>query len=171
MTPPTSSRPSTAGSSVATTCVGDRLHASTGTWTRRHGVLGSTYRSLRHATGEGHLGDLERIDVVGLDTGVGTCVVRVIADRRRERRARGVAGAAVGGVTTAGAVVGAVVLGPWLLLVAPATVAVGAGIAVSGRRRARTRRRARSTACSTASSTATGRPGSCPTSPGRALGR
>ena len=115
----------------------DRLHASTGTWTRRRGVLGSTYRSLRHATGEGHLGDLERIDVIGLDTGVGTCVVRVIADRRRERRARGVAGATVGGVTTAGAVVGAVVLGPWLLLVAPATVAVGAGIAVSGRRRAR----------------------------------
>jgi hypothetical protein len=115
----------------------DRLHATAGTWTRRRGVLGSAYRSLRHATGEGYLGELERIDVVGLDTGVGTCVVRVIADRRRERRARGVAGAAVGGVTTAGAVVGAVVLGPWLLLVAPATVAVGTGIAVTGRRRAR----------------------------------
>jgi hypothetical protein len=115
----------------------DRLHATTGTWTRRRGILGTTYRSLRHATGEGHLGDLERIDVVALDTGAGTCVVRVIADRRRERRARGVAGAAVGGVTTVGAVVGAVALGPWLLLAAPATVAVGTGIAVSGRRRAR----------------------------------
>src|SRR5204863_283752 len=89
------------------------------------------------ATGEGFLGDLERIDVVALDTGAGTCVVRVVADRRRDRRTRGVAGAAVGGAATAGAVVGAVALGPWLLLAAPATVAIGAGIAVSGRRRAR----------------------------------
>jgi hypothetical protein len=115
----------------------DRLHPPTGTWTRRRGLLGSTYRSLRHVTGEGYLGDLERIDIVALDTGAGTCVVRVIADRRRERRVRGVAGATVGGVTTAGAVVGAVALGPWLLLAAPATVAVGAGIAAGGRRRAR----------------------------------
>jgi hypothetical protein len=115
----------------------DRLHATTGTWTRRRGVLGSTFRSLRRVTGEGYLGDLQRIDVVGLDTGTGTCVVRVIADRRRERRARGAAGAAVGGVATAGAVVGALALGPWLLLIAPATVAVGAGVAVTGRRQAR----------------------------------
>ena len=90
----------------------DRLHATTGTWTRRRGVLGSTFRSLRRVTGEGYLGDLQRIDVVGLDTGTGTCVVRVIADRRRERRVRGAAGAAVGGVATAGAVVGALALGP-----------------------------------------------------------
>jgi hypothetical protein len=115
----------------------DRLHAATGTWTRRRGVLGTTFRSLRRVTGEGYLGDLERIDVVALDTGTGTCIVRVIADRRRERRARGAAGAAVGGVATAGAVVGALVLGPWLLVVAPATVAVGAGVAVTGRRQAR----------------------------------
>src|SRR4029077_9103498 len=73
----------------------DRLHATTGTWTRRRGVLGSAFRTLRHATGEGYLGDLERIDVVALDTGAGTCVVRVFADRRRERRTRGAAGAAV----------------------------------------------------------------------------
>src|SRR5262245_40153397 len=45
----------------------DRLHATTGTWTRRRGVLGTTFRSLRRVTGEGYLGDLERIDVVGLD--------------------------------------------------------------------------------------------------------
>jgi hypothetical protein len=115
----------------------DRLHDHTAAWTRRRGILGTTFRTLRHATGEGYLGDVERIDAVALDTGTGTCIVRVIADRRRERRTRGVTGAAVGGVTTAGAIVGAVAFGPWLLLVAPATVAVGAGIAASGRRNAR----------------------------------
>jgi hypothetical protein len=114
----------------------DRLRAHSGTWTRRRGLLGTAFRSLRHATGEGFLGDLERIDAVALDTGTGTCVVRVMADRRRDRRSRGVAGAAVGTAATAGAVVAAVAIGPWLVLAAPATVAVGTGIAVSGRRRA-----------------------------------
>jgi hypothetical protein len=115
----------------------DRLREHTAAWTRRRGILGATFRALRHATGEGYLGDIERIDAVALDTGTGTCVVRVTADRRRDRRTRGVAGAAVAGVTTAGAIVGAVALGPWVLLAAPATVAAGAGIAASGRRRAR----------------------------------
>jgi hypothetical protein len=115
----------------------DRLHEHTAAWSRRRGILGTTFRTLRHTTGEGYLGDIERIDAVALDTGTGTCVVRITADRRRERRTRGVAGAAIGGVTTAGAIVGAVALGPWMLLAAPATVAVGAGIAAGGRRRAR----------------------------------
>jgi hypothetical protein len=73
----------------------DRLHATTGTWTRRRGVLGSTFRSLRRVTGEGYLGDLQRIDFVGLDTGAGTCVVRRAGDRRpssRAARPRGAAG-------------------------------------------------------------------------------
>ena len=74
----------------------DRLRDGRGTWTRRRGVVGSTFRSLRHVTGEGYLGDLQRIDVVALDSGTGTCVVRVAADRRRERRVRSATGAAVG---------------------------------------------------------------------------
>jgi hypothetical protein len=115
----------------------DRLRGGAGSWSRRRGVLGSTYRSLRRATGEGYLGDLERIDVVAIDSGAGTCVVRVAADRRGERRVRTVTGAAVGTVATASAVVGALALGPFLLLTAPVTVAAGAGIAVSGRHRAR----------------------------------
>ena len=50
---------------------------------------------------------------------------------------RNATGAAVATVATAGAVVGAVVVGPLLLLAAPVTVAAGAGIAATGRRRAR----------------------------------
>lgn len=115
----------------------DRLRDGVGTWSRRPGLVGSTFRSLRRVTGEGYLGDLERIDVLAVDSGSGTCVVRVAADRRRERRARGAAGAAVATVTTAGAVAGAAALGPLLLLVAPVTVAAGAGIAAGGRARAR----------------------------------
>ena len=42
---------------------------ATATWSRRRGVVGSTFRSLRQATGEGYLGDLERIDVMALDSG------------------------------------------------------------------------------------------------------
>jgi hypothetical protein len=115
----------------------DRLRGGAGSWSRRRGVVGTTFRNLRQVTGEGYLGDLERIDIVALDSGAGTCLVRVAADRRSERRVRGVTGAAVGTVATAGAVVGALALGPFLLLTAPVTVAAGAGIAVSGRRRAR----------------------------------
>ena len=141
----------------------DRLHPTTGSWTRRRGILGTTYRSLRHATGEGHLGDLERIDVVALDTGAGTCVVRVIADRRRERRARGVAGAAVGGVATVGAVVGAVGSGPgccWPRRLPSPSAPGSPSAAAAGRDGSR----ARSTESSTASSTASGRRGWRPTS-------
>lgn len=115
----------------------DRLHGGAGTWTRRRGVVGSTFRSLRRVTGEGYLGDLERIDVVAVECGAGTCVVRVAADRRHERRVRGATGAAVATVTTMGVVVGAVAVGPLLLLAAPVTVAAGTGIAARGRHRAR----------------------------------
>jgi hypothetical protein len=115
----------------------DRLRDGAGSWSRRPGLVGSTFRSLRKVTGEGYLGDLERIDVVAVDSGTGTCLARVAADRRRERRVRGAAGAAVATVTTAGAVVGALALGPLVLLALPATVASGAGVAVGGRSSAR----------------------------------
>jgi hypothetical protein len=115
----------------------DRLHAGGGTWTRRRGVVGSVCRTMRQVTGEGLLGDLARIDATAVDSGTGSCVVRVTADRRRERRLRGAAGAAVAGATTAGAVVGAVLLGPLALLAAPVSLLAGTGIALGGRRRAR----------------------------------
>ena len=116
----------------------DRLRDGAGTWSRRRGMLGSVFRSLRQATGEGGLGDLDRIDVAAVDCGEGSCVVRVAADRHRERRVRAAAGAAVATVTTAGVVVAAaLVASPVLLAAAPVTaVAAGAGVAATGRRRA-----------------------------------
>jgi len=115
----------------------DRLREADGVWSRRRGLVGSMFRNVRQALGEGYLGDLDRIEAAVRDTGAGTCVVRVVADLSDERRNRGAAGAVVGGAATAGAVVGALALGPWLLLVTPVTAAIGAGIATSGRRRAR----------------------------------
>lgn len=115
----------------------DRVRGGTGTWTRRRGIVGSTFRTIRHVTGEGYLGDLARIDVTAVDCGDGSSVVRVAADRRRERVARGAAGAAVATATTAGAVVAAALLGPVVLLAAPVSVVAGTGIALGGRRRAR----------------------------------
>jgi hypothetical protein len=115
----------------------DRVRGGSGSWTRRRGVIGSTFRTIRHVTGEGYLGDLAKIDVTAVDCGEGACVVRVAADRRRERRIRGAAGATVATVTAAGAVVGAALLGPVVLLAAPVSVVAGTGIAVGGRRRAR----------------------------------
>jgi hypothetical protein len=115
----------------------DRLHGGDGAWSRRRGIVGSTMRSIRRATGEGYLGDLERIDVAVRATGTGTSLVRVAADRRAERRVRGATGVAVGTAGTTGAVLVALVLGPVLLVAAPVTVAAGAGVAATGRRRAR----------------------------------
>ena len=75
----------------------DRLRDGRGEWSKRTGLVGTTIRTIRHATGEGHLGDLQRIAATARDTGTGTCVVRVEADRRRDRTVRVASGVAVGG--------------------------------------------------------------------------
>lgn len=111
----------------------DRLRDGKAVWRRRSGVLGATFRTLRHATGEGHLGEVRRIDAAAVDTGSGTSVVRITADRRRDRVVR----AGVGGVVAvfgAGAVVGlAAVTAPVALVAAPIALAAGAGLAATGR--------------------------------------
>ena len=73
----------------------DRLRIGHGVWRKRPGVVAATFRTVRHATGEGHLGEVRRIEARAVDTGTGTCVVRIAADRKRDRRVRGAAGAVV----------------------------------------------------------------------------
>ena len=114
----------------------DRLRDGNGEWSKRSGVVSAALRTVRHVTGEGQLGDMERIAATARDTGVGTCVVRISADRRRDRTMRVASGVAVGGVATAGVVSVALVTAPLVLLVTPIAVAAGCGLAATGRRRA-----------------------------------
>ena len=114
----------------------DRLRDGRGSWSRRRGLIGRTYRTVRHATGEGHLGELARVEAVVCDTGVGTCMVRVAADRRRDRRVRGAIGTAIAGVGAAMVVAGAAAAGPLVLLAAPVAAGIGASIAGTGRAQA-----------------------------------
>ena len=114
-----------------------RLRDGRGEWTKWTGLVGTTLRTVRHATGEGYLGDLQRIVATVRDTGNGTCVVRVEADRRRDRTARVASGVAVGGAAAAGVVGVALVTAPLVLLAAPVAIAAGCGIAATGRGRAK----------------------------------
>ncbi len=111
----------------------DRLRGDHGVWRKRRGVVAATFRTVRHATGEGHLGEVRLIEARAIDTGTGTCVVRVAADRGRDRRVRGVAGAVVAALGT-GVIVGiAAVTAPLMLAVTPLAVLAGAGLAATGR--------------------------------------
>ena len=90
----------------------DRLREDRGEWSKRTGVVGAAIRTIRGVTGEGRLGDLRRVAATARDTGTGTCVVRVEADRRHDRSVHAAAGAVVAGAGTAGVVAVAVVAAP-----------------------------------------------------------
>jgi hypothetical protein len=96
-----------------------------------------TVRTIRNATGEGKLGDFERINADARDTGDGSSVVRITIDRRANRRFAGGGGTviALGGMT--GVAVVAVAATPVVLLAMPAAIAAGVGVAMNGRKRAR----------------------------------
>lgn len=114
----------------------DRLRGGRGVWRRRTGVLGATFRTVRRVTGEGQLGDLARVEATAVDTGSGTCAVRVTADRRRERTLRAAFGAAVATAGTAVVTGVAVVTVPAVLLATPLAIGAGTGLAATGRRSA-----------------------------------
>lgn len=115
----------------------DRLRGGRGVWSRRQGPFGTLLRSARKAIGEGHLGELERIEAAAADTGAGTSAVRVVADRRRDRLQRA-AGSALTGVGGTALVATAAATGELLVLLAtPLPIGLAAIIAGTGRRAAR----------------------------------
>jgi hypothetical protein len=114
----------------------DRLRGGRGVWRRRRGILGATFRTVRRATGEGRLGDLARVEAVAVDTGSGTSAVRIVADRRKDRAVRATIGAVTAAAGTTVVVGVAAVSAPVVLLATPLAVAVGTGVASSGRRAA-----------------------------------
>lgn len=114
----------------------DVLRSGHGQWSKRSGLVGVTVRTVRHATGEGKLGDFERVNAAARDAGDGSSVVRITVDRttsRRFARGGGVV-VTVGGMT--GVVVGAMAATPLVLLAMPAAVVAGVGVALTGRKRA-----------------------------------
>jgi hypothetical protein len=115
----------------------DLLRSGQGEWSKRSGFVGVTVRTIRNATGEGKLGDFERVNAAARDTGSGTSVVRVTVDRTTNRLFAGAGGTviATGGMT--GVVVAAVAATPVVLLAMPAAIVAGVGVALTGRKRAR----------------------------------
>jgi hypothetical protein len=115
----------------------DVLRPGHGEWSKRSGLVGVTVRTIRNATGEGKLGDFERVSAEACDTGSGSSVVRVTIDRTTSRRFAGGGGTAVavGGMT--GVAVVAVAATPVALLAVPAAVVAGISVALTGRKRAR----------------------------------
>jgi hypothetical protein len=101
-------------------------------WGRRDGLVAAGSRATRHALGEGRLGEIRSIRASAREDGQGT-LLRVHIDRAAARSGYVASGA---GVAAAGAATGAVlavVVFPAFVLIAPAAVAGGAGIARAGR--------------------------------------
>jgi hypothetical protein len=115
----------------------DLLRSGHGEWSRRSGLVGATVRTIRHATGEGKLGDFERVDATVCDTGSGSSVVRITIDRTTSRRFAGSGGTAVAVGGVAGVAVVAVAATPIVLVAMPAAIVAGVGVALTGRKRAR----------------------------------
>ncbi len=115
----------------------DFMRDCDGEWSRRADLVGVAIRTIRSATGEGGLGDVQRITVTVRDTRMGTCAVRVMVDRVIDRRVWGSAGSAVAVGGTATVIVAlTIVASPLILVAAPIAVAAGAVVAARGRRRA-----------------------------------
>ena len=114
----------------------DMLRSGHGEWSKRSGLVGVTVRTIRNATGEGKLGDFERVNAAASDTGSGSSVVRITIDRTTSRRFAGGGGTviAVGGMT--GVVVATVAATPVVLLAMPAVILAGVGVALTGWKRA-----------------------------------
>ena len=115
----------------------DVLRSGHGQWSKRSGLVGLTVRTIRNATGEGKLGDFERVIAAARGTGSGSSVVRITIDRTTNRRFAGGGGTvvAVGGMT--GVVVAAAAATPVVLVALPAAIVAGVGVALTGRKRAR----------------------------------
>jgi hypothetical protein len=115
----------------------DALRSGHGEWSKRSGLVGVTVRTIRNATGEGKLGDFERVSAAARDTGSGSSVVRITVDRRTNRRFGGGGGSVVAVAGMTGVVVTAVAATPLVLVAMPAAIVAGVGVALTGRKRAR----------------------------------
>jgi hypothetical protein len=115
----------------------DVLRSGQGEWSKRSGLVGVTVRTIRNATGEGKLGDFERVNAAARDTGSGSSMVRITIDRTTNRRLAGGGGTVVAVGAMTGVVVAAMAATPVVLLAMPAAIVAGVSVALTGRKRAR----------------------------------
>ena len=115
----------------------DVLRSGHGEWSKRSGLVGVTVRTIRNWTGEGKLGDFERITAVAHDSGSESSVVRITIDRTTNRRWSGGGGFTIAVGVLTGVVVAAMSATPLLLLAIPAAIAAGLAVASTGRRQSR----------------------------------
>lgn len=101
-------------------------------WSRRTGIVAAGSRAARSALGEGQLSEVRTIRASAREDGAGT-LVRVHLDRSNVRAGFVGGGAAVATTGTATGVVLAIVVFPAFVLIAPAAVASGVGVARAGR--------------------------------------
>lgn len=87
----------------------DVLRSGHGQWSKRSGLVGVTVRTVRSWTGEGKLGDFERITAVARDSASESSVVRLTIDRATNRRWSGGGGIAIALGALTGVVVAAMV--------------------------------------------------------------
>jgi hypothetical protein len=114
----------------------DRLRDGRGEWSKRTGVVGGAMRAARGVTGEGRLGDLGQLTASARDTGDGSCVMRIEADRSTNRTHAIVGGAVVGTMGATGVVAAAAIVSPLIAIASPIVVIAGLGVAATGRTKA-----------------------------------
>jgi hypothetical protein len=110
----------------------ERWSAYEAEWRRRDGIIAAGTRAIRHATGEGSLGDVRSLIAVARETDDGA-LLRVRVDRTADRAAWIGGGSAVATMSAGAALVGAVAVVPVLALFVPVGLAAGAGVARIGR--------------------------------------
>ena len=121
----------------------DVLRSGHGEWSKRSGLVGATVRTIRNWTGEGKLGDFERITAETRDSGGESSVVRITIDRATNRRWVGGGGIAIAVGALAGVVLAAMSATPLVLLLLllllgiPAAITAGVAVCSTGRKQSR----------------------------------
>jgi len=115
----------------------DALQHGHGEWSKRSGLVGATVRTIRSATGEGKLGQFERVDAAARDTGNGSSLVRITVDRTNNRRIAGGGASALAVTGVTGAVVAAAAAAPIVLLAMPTAIVACTAVALTSRKQGR----------------------------------
>lgn len=104
-------------------------------WHKRAGAVGAVQRAAKTAAGDAGLSKLAKVQATASEVDEHRSVLRVVADRRSQRRGAAAAGAVAGGLGLVTATVAGAMVSPLLLITAaPLAIGAAAGVAKRGRR-------------------------------------